>query len=258
MSIGIDLRGKDQVINQFDLFSTPYYCVMQGKDIKFYYADDNMDEARELLENNLNVLEQNGSVAPFKIVYYTGINEKGKLVAENIKGSNTFRVCSPGMAPNNPMYQNVESGLPIWQSKKMSGIDREELEELKNKIQYLEDQNEELISKLEESEEAIEQPAGIGGLLNGLLQNPEIQTALIGRILGFVDTLLPQKNNYMNSAQIAGTEDNNFAKINLQEIEAVEKLKGAGMTTDDLCKLANISVNNSAYFNMLLNTLRSL
>lgn len=244
MATGIDLRGADQVLKQFELFNCPFYAVYQGKDLKFYHDSEDIDSAKELLEQSLAVLDYNQSTAVFKIVFYTQLNKDEKLTAENIKGSNTFRVVSPGVSYNNPNFGNPEL-IGSYQNKRESAIvlqtQSEKIEQLENKIDLL----------LEAKDDIEEPQSAVGSFQNvigSLLSNPTIQEALIGRILNFVDTILPEKKQ---PVQIAGVMDESEVQT------ALRILFEAGMSIADLQKLANISTNNKPLFTILLSQLRA-
>lgn len=254
MANGIDIRGAEQVLEQFELFDTPFFAVFQGKDLKFQHLEDNIDEARNLLRQNLEVLERNGSVAPFKIVYYYNLSANEKLVPENIKGSNTFRVISPGVSTNHPDYGNPERFNTNFFASKIGNA--KIIDEQAAKIIELEERLNAM-----EAEAVEEQPQAVGGLngiINGLLQNEQIQQAIIGRLLNFVDTILPNKSNAMNTANnasgasIAGIDETNALH------DALSQLEAAGMTLNDFVKLATIAKEKQSYFQMLLQSLRTM
>lgn len=253
MANGIDIRGAAQVLEQFDLFDTPFFAVYQGKDLKFQHLEDNIDEARNLLRQNLEVLENNGSVAPFKIVYYYNLSASEKLVPENIKGSNTFRVCSPGVSTNHPDYGNPDRINTNFYASKIGNAKL--IDEQAAKILELEERLNAMDAEAEAEPAAV---GGFNGIINGLLASPEIQQAIIGRLLNFVDTILPANNNTMQTQQqssgaaIAGVSETNVFH------DSITVLENNGMTLNDFVKLANIAQTKPDYFKMLLQSLRTM
>lgn len=247
MATGIDLRGADQVLQQFDLFDTPFFAVYQGKDLKFYHDVDNVDEARELLNSNLAVLEANASTAPFKIVYYTQLNNAGKLTMDNCKGSATFRICSPGVGANHPMAGQLEV-VGSYHNRKQSEL----IELLERK---LDEQNEKINILLEakDAEEA-EDPGQVNGfqsVIGSLMANPAIQEAIIGRLINLVDKILPPPQQQHNAGALAGITDESDVQ------GALRILFDAGMTISDLQKLAAMTKTNAGLFQILLGQLRN-
>ena len=245
MATGINLRGADQVLQQFELFDTPYFAIYQGKDLQFYFDEENIDASRELLTQQLDVLTANRSTATFKAVFYTGLNDKGKLTPENIKGSTTFRVCTPGVSYNHPEYGNPEligSYTDRRGGARVMDEQAQKIEELEQKIDLL----------LEEKNDS--QPETIGGfqgVIGAVLSNPQVQQILIGRLLGLLDKILPEQQAAGPKPTIAGISDETEVQT------AIRTLFEAGMTIDDLIKLSNIPKNNPALFSILLTQLRS-
>jgi hypothetical protein len=247
MSIGIDLRGKEQVLQQFDFIETPFYAVYQGKDLKFQHLEDDTESGRALLAQNLEILDLNGSTAPFKIVYYYGVNEKGKLSTDNVKGSNTFRIVSPGTSTNSEFY-----GAPELQNRsfpsRVAGVSNEYVEELKTQNQLLKQQ----LEAYEAEDTEPEAPTGINAMVSGLLSNPEIQSVVISRLCGLLDKILPQAPAVGQNAMLAGVQDNQII------IDNVNRLFAAGMELEDLQKLVTIAQSNPVFFKTLLTSLKSM
>lgn len=246
MANGIDLRGKDEVLAQFEVFDTPYFSVYQGKDLKFYHDQDNLDDARELLSSNLEILERNQSTAPFKIVYYTQLNNSGKLTADNCKGSGTFRVMSPGVSYNNPNFGNPEiiSGYPARGAHlELLKKQQEEIQELKEKLDLI-------IESQTEDNEPQDAMGGFNGVIGALLNNPAIQNVIVGKLISLVDKILPEQKE-VPAARVAGITDESEVQGALRDLFA------AGMTIADLQKLADMSKTNAALFQILLGQLRN-
>lgn len=251
MSVGIDLRGKEQVLQQFDFVETPFFAVYQGKDLKFQHLEDDTEAARTLLGQNLEVLELNGSTAPFKIVYYYNLNNAGKLTADNIKASNTFRIVSPGAATNSPFYGDPGLHNTFFPSK-IAGVSSEVLEELKEQNKLLRQQLEAYEAEAEEADNEPEQPTGINAMVSGLLSNPEIQSVVISRLCGLLDKILPQPQAAQQNAMLAGVSEEKIILDNVQLLFA------AGMEMEDLQKLTKIAQSNPMFFKTLLTSLKSM
>jgi len=255
MGAGIDLRGSEQVINSFDLFETPYYQVMQGKDLKFHYLNDNIDGARELLRSNLEILEINETQAPFKIVYYSSLNTGGKLVPENMIGSNTFRVISPNAYHNLQMNNGVGSLVQnSWSSSRENKNNAEILSQQEIKIKELEDKIIELES--EDKPDAVNGTNSFMGVVGMLLQDENVKQALIGRLMGLVDKILPMDNNNNKMGSLAGVDNVSVSESKIEK--SVFELLEYGMLESDFLKLAVIGKTNPEYFKMLLTSLRAM
>lgn len=247
MANGIDLRGGDQVLNSYELFDTPFYAIYQGKTLKFYHDENDIDSGRELLQKQIDALQQGQSTAVFEIVYYTELNSAGKLVKENIKGSNTFRICTPGVSYNHPEFGNpalVGSYESKRQGNQLIEMQAKKIEELEGKLDFI------LAQKAIEEEEA-EEVGAVGSfqqIIGTVLSNPAVQNVLVNKLMNFVDTILPDKKQ---NVQIAGVLDETDVQ------SALRKLFDAGMTIADLQKLAEMSEKETGMFNFLLTQLRS-
>lgn len=237
MASGIDIRTKSGVLQQLETFATPYYSIYSGKDLKFFHNKDDMDTARELLEDTLTLLEQNGTTASFVIRFYDGVNEKGKLTDANLLGSNTFR-----LNPANSV-ETIAGFYPSVNNEKMLRQLEAENQMLKEKLSIIEEEEE------EEEEEA--KPANIvGAVVNNLLQHPEVQSKIIAGLFSLIDKVLPMEQNKIQ-ASIAGVINETDAEDILNEL-----LKHC--TLSDLKKLAELPSKNPSLFSILLTQLRSL
>lgn len=243
MATGINLRGADELMKQFELFDTPYFAIYQGKDLQFYYDNDNIDGARELLQQQLDVLSHNRSTATFKAVFYTDLNDKGKLTPDNIKGTTTFRVCSPGVSYNHPEF--IGSYGDRRGNTRLRDEQDQLIEELKEKVETLE-------ARLNDEQDNEPQAVGgIQGFIGAFLNNEQVQAALLPRLFGLIDQILPAPKPAAQPAAINGIADETEVQA------AIRRLFEAGMNIDDLIKLSNIPKNNPALFSILLTQLRA-
>lgn len=239
MQSGIDLKGMGQILAGFDFQETPYFAVYQGRDLKFQCLENNSEVARDILAQNLAVLETNQNTSPFKIVFYYDLDKAGKLAKANEKGSNTFRVCEP-MGTGGQMVAGAGGGH-------VAAL-MQEVRELKEVVQQRFEQE-------EEEEESPTAHQGIGGVVGALLQNPEVQSALIGRVLSFLDQILPPATPKQVGA-IAGIGE--AVSGSNPYLEAIKDLEAAGMSLEDLRKLATLARTNGPMFNLLLSQLRGM
>ncbi len=93
MGLPVDLRGIEQVMQQFDFRNTPFYAVSCGNDLKFEFKENDLGKARETLAQTLELIHSNGTKAIYKIAFYDAVNNN-KLTKENLMGTNTFRTVS--------------------------------------------------------------------------------------------------------------------------------------------------------------------
>lgn len=256
MSNGIDLKGVDEVMSQFDYRETPFFYVYQGKDLKFFHADDDIEAGRQLLLLHLKQLENNMTTAPFKIVWYGKLKEEGQIDKASELGSNTFRVVQPGMSMQK--YWALQNGEISPELAHLSGNNKS-----KDNSEILE-----LLRSMDSRLTAIEQPIEaddddddepdngqkILGALAGVVSHPEVQQLLAQKIIGWLNLIPSGNNSQMNGQQLQQTSNNKSMK-DLNEV--LQILGNAGMTLEDFNKLANIATTNPNQFNMLLGMLRN-
>lgn len=243
-----DFRNIEALLSQFDVMATPYIEVYEGKQKKFDFIEDDLDGARNFLSQQLEAIKFFGNTALFRIAFYREATEKGKLLPENLKGSNTFKL----------MEYEEAANVPYWKQKAIGAANSNpEFEELKQMLLAQQSQINALLEDPDEIEEAAESVGAYGGLLGALtplLQNPEVQQVIAGKIIGFINKILPdnQNNNVMeNKANLAGLTENDAQRIN----NALAVLLSAGMSANDFEKLAALA-NDPTQFQFYLSMLR--
>lgn len=236
MAQGVDIRNKEGVLKQLEVFDTPFYSVHSGKDLKFFHAQNDIDAARRLLEDTLELLSQNGTAATFIIRFYSDVDDNGKLVEKNLLGSNSFRL------------------NPAGNSEIMGGyypmINQNRLKELEMENALLQEK----IALLESEEEEEEKPANVvGAVINKLLENEIVQTRIISGLFSVLDKVIPVNDKHTNmSAAMSGyvADENDLQNV------VDELLKHC--TVEDLKKLSELPTKNPSLFNLLLSQLRVL
>lgn len=261
MANAIDLKGVEEVLQQFEHRATPFYEVLDGKQLKFKFLEDDLEAAKACLELHLNQLANNGSTAPYRIVFYKRVNaNEDGFIKDSEMGSNTFRLNQPGMGMQ--QYYAIQRGdIDPGQVAGMGGgINAKILETLNGINSRLTALETPLEEDLEESEEEQPQDSGkqILGALAGIIQHPDVQGILAQKLVGLLN-LIP--SGYMVSQpQQTEAETKQIQQMNEQEIQAVNQALGtlvsAGMTVADFQKLAQIASTDPGKFTMLLSMLK--
>lgn len=249
-----DLREKEAVLTQYDAMGTPFFEVWEGKQKKFEWTDNDLDGGRGFLEQQLDAIYHYGSTALFTIKYYKKLTDKETFAVENLKGSNTFKLVETG-SPNL---------TPYWKQQQMGGVGgKSEVEELKEMLAGMQSQINALTHPIEDEdeEEEPEKLSGIGaiiGMVKPVLDQPEVQQAIAGKIVDFLDKLFPNKPNsgFMNQQQpqqqqLQTITEGEAARIN----KSIADLINSGVTASDFEKLA-IMMQDPAQANFLLTMLR--
>jgi hypothetical protein len=256
MSTGIDLKGVTEVLSQFDYRDTPFFAVYQGKDLKFENNEDDIEAARAMLNTHLEQLANNGSQAPFKIVWYKKLRPDGERPDPNsLLGSNTFRVVPIGMNMQNFYAMQRGDEIPF----KISGKDdsNSKILELLNGIDSRLTAIENPLEEELDSEEEQTPTQKILGAISGVISHPSVQELLASKLVGLLNLIpTPAAMGQAPAATKQITmpiEEKDLPELNDQ----LQILIQYGMGLEDFKKLANIAKSNNSQFNMLLTMLRN-
>ena len=250
MSNGIDLKGVLELLAQFDYRETPFFAVYQGKDLKFYHTNDDIEAARTMLMQHLEQLEKNGSTAPFKIVWYKRLKiDTDELDKNSELGSNTFRVVQPGMSMQ--AYHAINRGDDMPQI--ISGSNNKILEALNS----IESRLTAIESPIEDDEQEIKETGSqkLMGALSGIINQPEILQLIAIKLTGLLD-MIPtpgyKQQNLQNLTPMK-IEEKDLPELN----NYLQMLLNAGMGLNDFKKLSEISTKDPKQFAFLLQMLKT-
>lgn len=215
--------GANALMEWFDDHAeTPYYSVWRGRNLSFSWNNDDADAGRQKLLNDISFAEQN-NVSEVLTIKLHNKKDKGFITSSTpMYASLDFRPC--------PIEQSQGYAAPMSNNSNSYAMER-----ILNKLEALESR----IAGFEEDEDHEEvKPESP---INAMLNNPDIQQALVGGLLGLVSGMFTK--GATTATAIAGTEDNNEA------IELLNVLMSKGVTVDHLRKLSEMS---SAKLNSLL------
>ena len=223
--IDYEISGVDNLIEWFDERKGHYFMLFKGSQ-KIETGDcESREDCRDILLGRLARMQREGNETTLTLKLYkkkgrAGIDEKDYDTSIN------FVVCKPQQFYPQPYYQAPQQNTG-------------EIEALKARIAALE-----LELNAEEEEEGEEIGAAespVQAAIVGMLNNPNIQQALLGALMG---AFAPQGKPRAMAG--TGTRD-----------EALDILSANGVTDDDLMLLAQMAINNPAQFKMLLKMLRN-
>jgi hypothetical protein len=223
----------DGLIGFYDQYDTANYIIYAGHKpepnyVRGEYRDNDKNIGREHLINALIALKNNAQ----------NTNTYLLQLVENKRTKNTpsvtFQLNQRDMvSPYMPMVMphNNNNDLII---QKLNGIESR-------------------INAIEEDEEEVEieddKPSGINGIIDTLLQNEQIQIAMINAATSFLGKFMPKNQQ----TAISGIPEEQDEKI----MSAISILKQHNeLLGDDLLKLADMAQNNNGQFNFLLSMLR--
>lgn len=253
MGIGVDAVTEWFTTNADS--NAPYYSVWQGKNIVFTSKEEDFEKALQLLEDNLKACEQNSydEILILKLHYITKGN-KHQIITDKtpVVASYSFRVVplqSGGyMQPYNADQRPAPyGGYGSQIIEKLNGI-----ESRLNAIESDDDDDFE-----DASTGAIEQPNNDGfyGLLNNLLQQPEVKQLAVNILSGIVQKIIPM-NTTQQHAQVAGIPDYNNMTVEQKLTTAINIIaQQRPQIIDDIVHLANIAQTDPNKFNFIMQML---
>lgn len=212
---------------------------------RFEFIEDDKPLGTEMLQNNLLALKNNTQNTN---QYLLQIIKKARKVKNGIKAVDFVNVT---------FQLNDNSVTPYTQGSFVAGInDNHRLEAAIEKMQM---QNKQMIEALQQriselEEEEDEEDTTGGNFIAGLVNNPELQTMVIGALSKLFQD--QNKSSMSNNVQINGINESTDNEAKLKA--AIEILKVHDMSlADDLTKLANIAETNPKQFAFLLSMLRN-
>jgi hypothetical protein len=232
MASKIHYHGIDKIIAAFKQNDMPYYSVQwkEGKKVlslSFNNTIDDIDTAAEKLHNYLSSLNS-ASGDEYYLQLWEDIPEKKERIND---GDVTYKFVLRSLQYTPEQYEE--------RSQQFTENRNNRWNELMTRISAIEER----ISEPEEEEEE-EEDTSMAGIINQLIQKPEIQTAIMGYI-GNLFTKQPMA--------VAGVPDTEVSSLeqSLQTLARHTKdLEG------DLKLLADMAEKNPTQFKFLLSMLR--
>jgi len=236
------LTGTDAVMQWYDTNAkTTFWSVNDSKgDILFYYGGNDENEAREHLENNLRMAEQQGVEATLTLRIHPKMPKSGY-----------FEKKDTGMVVTHfrPTSFNPVSYQPMNQMGMVNPNLMNEINALRSEIAALKMQQE--IEEEDDDEEPEEE-----NFLAGLMKSPQVQTMILSQLSSlFAPT---QKVTHVAGIEKTETMANETEIDNEERIyDAVERLKLVDdQLASDLELLCEMAETDKMQFNFLLKMLR--
>jgi hypothetical protein len=261
--------GVTQIMDAFDRNAqVPYYSVWAGKDMIFSYNEDDMDQGRVYLMENLIASEQNEHSDILKIKFHpkkekTFITDKSPAIATLF-----VRVCDPNYMRGQVIQQ---SGGMNYGMQSLIERQMEMLNGISSRLTALEEVQE------DEEEEDEDSTDALLGRIGNILNHPTV-SAIVATILpnilpmikpqpqpqpmvsGIDDQLevldeneLVGASDFEQEAQYVDLQSDTIEKINLALGRLMAHTNDLG---GDLTALADMADNNPAQFKMLLSMLK--
>jgi hypothetical protein len=231
----------------------PYFSIWQSKNLLFSSKDEDYEKAKQLLEDNLRALEQNGYDEVLMIrLHYVPKREYAKIITAStpITATFTFRVID--VQPRG-YVQPLQGYQPQPPSSHNSSLIIEKLNGIESRLNAFEDDEEENFEDAGVGNIQPQQPLNFYGILNNLLQNPEVQTRLIGMLGGVLNRLMPPTSPVANVAGIQNYSSMSEEEKLVQSINILKQVRP--QIVDDLVGLANIAQTDPNKLSWILSML---
>jgi hypothetical protein len=237
------LTGTDAVMQWYDTNAkTTFWSVNDSKgDILFYYSDNDENEARDHLSNNLRMAEKEGVEATLTLRIHPKMPKSGYFEKKDTGMVVThFRPTSFNPISYQPMNQMGYPGQPNLMT---------EINALRSEIAALK-----MKQEIDDQEEDDDEPEE--NFLSGLIKSPQVQTMILSQL----SSLFAPGQKVTHVAGIEKTETMaNETEIDNEEriYNAVERLKAVDPNlASDLELLCEMAETDKMQFNFLLKMLR--
>jgi hypothetical protein len=223
--------GTTGVMDWFDRNATsPYYSVCEiisgtKRDLLFSCNNESIDNARRILEENISAFEQNGVNTLYALILHPQLDKTGYITSST---------------PSHAMlkFRAAELEQPVYGVGAYTGSgggNSYAMEKIMDKLNMLE-------SRLAAAEEFDEVDMPPQSPISNMLNNPQVQEALISGLLGMVGNML---NGGKPMSGVAG-----ISSINEEAITILDSLMKKGVSIEHLKKLN--SMTDSKLQNLLI------
>jgi hypothetical protein len=240
MGLPAQFRGLQAVIRAYENNAVPSFAILCGKQFLFHWEGSDIEEGKQVLKGWIDLMSEGNqdATATYTLRVYDDLSAKEKIrINRDYSGSFNFKLFD---------YAGYgEMGLLS------RGTASQRIQELDEKLNRLLEEREH-----EESEEKASM-GGIGAMLNGLLEMPEIRAAIAGKVVSLFNNFFPMgPTNVIPQpvGQIAGdSEANELTRLN----NILERLFRADPDLiNHLGILAEMSEKEPGKFSMLLTMLK--
>jgi len=233
-SNAVQFRGIPMVMKAYQYNDMPPFALLIGKQVLHTYDGSDITEGSNELKEFLDMLKQGGSEAYYTLQVYTYKPNMEITSATEFRRSFNFTI-----------FDDVNELSPYGNARNSFRMQiTEELAELRAAIVGIAE------AKKEEKEDPEgKEMGGIGKVLNGIWDDPRMKDAIISRVVGLVQKVLPMGNNNPAPAGIAGLENQG----EMQSILTADQQAKAQAALNVLCaKDPNLGDNLTKVANLIL------
>jgi hypothetical protein len=248
-SNGVQFRGEEQVLKAYEMNDMAPWSLWQGQNMPFVSEEESMSAGAEYLQQAMSMLKEGGSEATYTLRVYKTVPAGGIRNNTPFDRSFNFSIYNPGSV-GSPFQQRQSAVIGLMNTR----FDEMQAAFMGRVFDKLDKEDE------EEEAESRKGPGGIVGVINGLLENPQIKEVLMSKVADFVGNLLG--TNKQVGAIGALPDRNNAVGLHLEQ-DQIEKINEAiailaandPKIGDHLLKLAALSRDNPSKYKMGLSML---
>lgn len=258
-SSACQFRGLDQTMSAYIANDVPTWALKNGPNqLLFKYDGVDESEGSQALAACLKMLQKGGSAAVYTLCVYDDWKKGGKI-KNNTPYDNSFNFC---------LYEDEED-RPYNQRKAAYQAEYDE------RLTRMEAMIKNLSEPQEEEEEKV---SGFHQMLAGFLSHPQIQQAIAGKVVGFIESFSPmstigkvagvpaeelQERDFQENKRDPQQDDedelfedawNSISEEDRRKVSrSIRILLGSDKDfPDHVAKLADMSINNKSTYNMAL------
>lgn len=240
----VSFRGVKQVLDAYTMQDMSAWSIWNGKDLMFAYEGDSVTQGGNELRQTLDALREGGSQASYSLKVYEDLPKKAKITSSTpYSRALSFSVFAldgddnPYQARQNTVIGALEARFTAMQEDMMGRMLKRMDEDDKKK------------------EEVIVEKSGIGALLNGLLEMPEIKQAIAMGAVSLMSKIMPMNKGAL-PAKVAGTSQGETVSVlNDDQVGKVQRAIDILCTKDPalgdhLLKVAELATNSPNKYKM--------
>lgn len=235
----VQFRGIENVLAAYKANRVGPFAILNGKQILFSSEDvgnDDVEDGADELKGFLEMMKGGGSEAKYTLQTYR--LKDGKDVDSSTPYFRSFNFTLFGVEELTPYAERQQSVVRQYDDR-LARLEKLLLEQAE-------------VDELEEDEE--EEEGGIVGVLNGLVEIPEVRNAIGMAAIGLVSKIVPMQQN--KNQKIAGSDGAQPGSVLDQEQlelaqQAINILASKDAKLGDhLMKIAQVAQNDPAKYRL--------
>jgi hypothetical protein len=243
-SNAVQFRGIPLALQAYQSNDIAPFALCMGKQMLYTYEGNDIVEGSNELKAFLKMLEQGGGEGYYTLQVYK--LKEGEEIKSGTDFSRSF---------NFTIFDDTTSLSPYGMAKNSFRMEIQgQIDELREVVLAL--------AKAKDEPEEKPEMSGIGKIANEIWDHPDMKNAIISRVVGFVQKIMPMGNTNTLPAGMAGVEGQQPMQSILDQ-DQVNKVQQAlnvlcakdPKLGDNLLKVANLIMSDPRKYNMALTML---